>query len=328
MVTIAPYDFGEHIELAAFIDDQPVFALADGTLRLPGSGDIVAEAHDGLLSACLALDTKSVVSGGEDGRVVRTDSSGTTVELAKQERKWIDVVACGPGGAVGFASGRTAWVLTDGALKEFVHDRALEGLDFAPKGLRLAAGRYNGVSLHWVAGQSKPVDLHWDGAHTKVIFSPDGKYIVTSMAENALHGWRLDDKRSGDGKHMRMTGYPAKPKSLSWSPKGKWLASSGAQAAICWPFSGKDGPMGKAPKELGTRGDSMVTEVACHPAADVVAIGYADGMVMAVRIDDAAENLLRRPGKGAITSLGWDKAGLRLVFGTEEGEAGLIALGE
>ena len=58
---------------------------------------------------------------------------------------------------------------------------------------------------------------------------------------------------------MRMSGYPAKVKSLSWSSKGKWLASSGAQAAIVWPFQAKDGPMGKAPVELGTRGNTMVT---------------------------------------------------------------------
>ena len=190
--------------------------------------------------------------------------------------------------------------------------------------MRIACARYNGVSLHWVAGQGSPVNLHWAGAHTAVSFSPDGKFIVTSMAENALHGWRLDNKVSGDGKHMRMTGYPAKPKSLSWSAKGKWLASSGAQAAICWPFMGKEGPMGQSPKELGTRGDTLVTQVACHPSEDVVAIGYADGMVMAIKIDDAAEALLRRPGKGAVSSMAWDGNGKRLVFGTEEGEAGLI----
>src|SRR3546814_18366161 len=85
------------------------------------------------------------------------------------------------------------------------------------------------------------------------------------MQETALHGWKLDGK-PGEARHMRMTGYPAKVKSLSWSAKGKWLASSGAPAAIVWPFQGKDGPMGQAPLELGTRADIMVTSVSCHPA--------------------------------------------------------------
>lgn len=325
MATVAPFDFDCHVEWAGFINDQPAFALVEGQVRFPTCADKAIEAHEGLLSAALSLDRKSLITGGEDGRVARSSEAGVE-ELACQPGKWIDVVACGPNGAAGFASGRTAWVKTADMLKQFDHERAVEGLDFAPRGMRLACGRYNGVSLHWIAGQAAAVDLHWDGAHTKVLYSPDGKYIVTSMAENALHGWRLDDRKSGDGKHMRMTGYPAKPKSLSWSPKGKWLASSGAPSAVCWPFSGKDGPMGKAPKELGTQRDAMVTSVACHPFEDVVAVGYSDGMVMAIRIEDADEALLRRPGKGKVSSLGWDDAGLRLAFGTEEGEAGIISL--
>ncbi len=82
--------------------------------------------------------------------------------------------------------------------------------------------------------------------------------------------------------------------------------------------------MGKAPQELATRGDSMVTFVAFHPVEDVVAIGYLDGMIMIANIGSPDEALLRRPGKGAVSTMAWDAAGLRLVFGTEEGEAGVI----
>lgn len=329
MAIVAPFDFDSHVVFAGFMGDEPVIALADGEVVFPTASGKVVPVHDGLLSATLSQNGKSLLTGGEDGKVCSINEAGDVTQIAEKSRKWIDVVASGPRDAVAFASGRTAWVVqADGSEKEFANDRAIEGLCFAPKGMRLAMARYNGVSLNWLSGSAEAVDLHWDGAHTSVIFSEDGKYIVTTMAENALHGWRMDSKKSGDGAHMRMSGYPTKPKSLSWSVKGKWLASSGAQAAICWPFTGKDGPMGKAPKELGTRGDSMVTQVACHPSEDVVAVGYADGMVMAVKIEGAVEVLLRRPGKGPISSLCWDKDGLRLVFGSEAGEAGLISISE
>jgi hypothetical protein len=113
-------------------------------------------------------------------------------------------------------------------------------------------------------------------------------------------------------------------KSWSWSVKGKFLATSGAPAAILWPFSGKDGPMGKAPLELGTRGDSMVTAVACHPVEDMLAIGYQDGMILAVRFSDSREAVLRRAGASPVRTMGWDGKGARLAFGSEGGEAGVI----
>ncbi|MCB1454045.1 MAG: WD40 repeat domain-containing protein, partial [Rhizobiaceae bacterium] len=167
--------------------------------------------------------------------------------------------------------------------------------------------------------EGKPAELEWAGAHTGITFSPDGQFLVTAMQENALHGWKL-----ADGKHMRMAGYPAKVKSMSWGPKGRWLASSGAPAAIVWPFQAKDGPMGKAPLELGTRGDQMVSAVAFHPRDEVVAIGFGDGMVLAARCADQKEVLLRRPGKGAITSMAWDNEGRRVAFGSEAGDCGVI----
>ena len=63
------------------------------------------------------------------------------------------------------------------------------------------------------------------------------------MQEPTLHGWRL-----ADAKHMRMSGYSARVRSLSWTADGDFLATSGSEQLILWPFDGKDGPMGRQPK--------------------------------------------------------------------------------
>jgi hypothetical protein len=47
-------------------------------------------------------------------------------------------------------------------------------------------------------------------------------------------------------------------------------------------------------------------------------------MVLAVRFADRKEALLRRPGQGTITGLDWDRAGKRVVFGSESGDCGVI----
>lgn len=320
MPTVAPLDLDSHCIATAWLDDTPHFALADGVVHRLDNGHKQVEANDGLLAATRTLDGKALLTAGEDGRVCKVSPEGGIETLAEIGRKWVTSLAAGPQGAVAFATGRIAHVLLpDGKEKKLEHPRSVEGVAFAPKGMRIAVARYNGATLHFPATDGKPTELEWAGAHTAVTFSPDGNFLVTAMQESALHGWKLSD-----GKHMRMSGYPAKVKSFSWSAKGKWLASSGAPAAIVWPFQAKDGPMGKAPLELGTRGDTMVTCVACHPDSDILAIGYGDGMVIAARFADQKEVLLRRPGKGAVTAMAWDSAGQRIAFGAETGECGII----
>jgi len=67
-----------------------------------------------------------------------------------------------------------------------------------------------------------PEFLEWAGSHLGVTFSPDNKFLVTTMHESALHGWRLADNR-----HMRMSGYPGRVRSMSWSAGGKGLGYLG-----------------------------------------------------------------------------------------------------
>jgi WD40 repeat protein len=320
MPTVAPLDLEGHCVAAVFLGGIPFFALATGTVHRLDHGHKWTEVHDGLLAAAPTIDARRLISSGEDGKVVALSTGGHAEILAEIGRKWITSVAAGPQDAVAFASGRIAFVrFADGKLREIAHPRSVEGIAFAPKGMRIAVARYNGATLHFPAAEGKPVEFEWAGAHTGIAFSPDGNFLVTTMQEHALHGWKLSD-----GRHMRMSGYPAKVKRFSWSAKGRWLATSGAPAAIVWPFQGKDGPMGKAPLELGTRGDSMVTCVACHPADDIAAIGYSDGMVLAVRFADRRELLLRRPGKGAVTAMAWDADGTRVAFGSDAGDCGVI----
>lgn len=82
--------------------------------------------------------------------------------------------------------------------------------------------------------------------------------------------------------------------------------------------------MGKAPLELGTRANILATCVSFHPAEEVLAIGFIDGMILGVRVGDGKEALLRRPGKGAITAMNWSATGKLLAFGSEAGDCGVI----
>ena len=271
---------------------------------------------------CATSDGARIVTGGDDGKVVSLNAKGEVSVIATDpKRRWIDNVALHSDGAVAWSAGKTAFIRSGkGEEKSFDVPSTVGGLAFAPKGLRLAISHYNGVTLWFPNMAANGEVLEWAGSHLGVAFSPDNKFLVTAMHEPALHGWRLADHR-----HMRMTGYPGRVRSMSWSAGGKALATSGADAVILWPFASKDGPMGKEPAMLAPL-QARVSAVACHPRQDIFAAGYSDGTILMVRLTDGAEILVRRRGPAPVAALAWNRKGTRLAFAAEDGDAGLLEL--
>ena len=314
---------GAPVVAAHFLGRTAALVLGEeAVLLVPDKGDEqrLARHGGGILSA--ATDGVSVITGGDDGKVFSTDAKGESRLIATDaKRRWIDHVAAGPDGAVAWSAAKFAFVLSGkGEPRTIEVQSTVGGLAFAPKGVRLAIAHYNGVSMWFPNAQAAPEVLEWQGSHHDVAFSPNGQFMVTAMQEPALHGWRVVD-----AKHMRMSGYSARVRSFGWTVGGKWLATSGSEQLVLWPFQGKEGPMGKQPKMFAAFA-VRVTTVACHPKQEVVAVGYADGTLLLVRIDDGAEVLGKKPGEGAVSALGWDASGTLLAWGTEAGEAGVIDL--
>jgi len=303
-------------ERAAFVGTEESVAVVDSE----GTVSKIEVASGGILSA--VADGTRILMGCDNGKVVALDTKGETSVLATDpKRRWIDNVALHSDGAIAWSVGKTAFVrAAKGEEKSLEVPSTVGGLAFAPKGMRLAIAHYNGATLWFPNMAGEPEFLAWAGSHLGVSFSPDNKFLVTSMHEPALHGWRLADNR-----HMRMTGYPSRVRSMAWGAGGRYLATSGADMVIMWPFVGKDGPMGKEPAMLAPL-QAKVTAVACHPKEDVLAAGYDDGTVLMVRMHDGAEILVRRNGTPSIAALAWNATGSWLAFADETGEAGLLKL--
>jgi WD40 repeat protein len=307
---------------AHFLGRMAVFMLGEEAMVLaPPRGEPKSVTVHGGAILATAVGESVVVSGGDDGKVVETDVSGASRTIATDPKhRWIDHVAIGPDGAVAWSAGKSAFVQAK-ELRSFEAPSTVGGLAFLPKGFRLAIAHYNGATVWFPnAPKADPEKLEWKGSHLGVTVHPDGRFLVTTMQEPMLHGWRLVDRQ-----HMRMSGYAARVTSLGWTVGGRWLATSGSTQIILWPFQTKDGPMGKQPKLLAPS-EHRVAVIACHPKQDIVAAGYADGMVLLVRVEDGAEILAKRPGDAPITALAWSTDGTLLAFGTESGEAGILDL--
>jgi WD40 repeat protein len=320
---VRPVAAGAPVVGVHFLGDSAVFVLGEETLLFVSAdaGERRVAVHGGAIldSAC---DGRRIVTGGDDGKVATTDAAGASTTVATDaNRRWIDHVAVGPDGAIAWSAGKTASVRAGkGEERACEMPSTVGALAFLRKGLRLAIAHYNGVSLWFPNATAAPQFLEWKGSHLAVTVSPDNRFLVSAMQEPALHGWRL-----ADAHHMRMSGYSARVRSMDWTAGGDWLASSGSEQLILWPFQGKDGPMGKQPRMLAPAA-ARATAVACHPRQPVVAVGYNDGIVLLVRIEDGAEILVRKGAGAPVTALGWDTAGGQLGFGCEDGEAGVCAI--
>jgi WD40 repeat protein len=312
---------GSHVVAIHFTGESAAIATGNGEILIAGGSEALIKAHKGAILAA-AGDGKRIFTAGDDGKLVATDIEGERETIADSGGKWIDQVTLGPAGTIAWSVGKTAFVRANKGERNLEVPSTVGGLAFAPKGLRLAIAHYNGATLWFPNADAKPETLAWKGSHLGALFSPDGRFLITTMQEQALHGWRLSDSQ-----HMRMSGYPGRVRFLGFTADQEWLATSGAREVILWPFRTRDGPMGKEPFLLAPGpNDVRVSAVACHPAQELLAAGYSDGMVMLVRLADAAEVLVSRPTGAPVSALAWREDGKLLAFGTESGKAGLLAL--
>jgi WD40 repeat protein len=315
------FSFDSYVTEILFDGPRAAFALGDG--RVCWQDGQSTAAHDGaILVAAAHPSGGGVLTGGDDGALVwsRVGGSETIAEIAGG---WIDALAASAAsGLIAFAAGKELNVrdAADARFeRRFAHEKTVSAVAFDPKGRRLATATYGGVALWWAKiADQKPSMRRWAGSHVLAAFSPDGRFLVSSMQENALHGWRLSDARD-----MRMGGYPSKVKSLAFVEG--WLATAGANGVVLWPFTGADGPMGKQAAEIGFDDAALVVRVAGDGAT--LAAGLDDGRVWACDLTSQAISPLKA-GKGApITALAVRDD--QVAWGDEAGEAGVetVALG-
>ena len=306
------------------------FALGDGSVRLlpadiaAAAPDAVPPVHGGAVLALVGDPAgDGFISGGDDGRLLRIGLDGAATELANHKGKWIDHLAAHRAtGGVAASIGKSALVVKAGEVREFgPHPSTVADLDFSKDGSRIACAHYGGVTV-WSIGQVTlpPRRFAWRGSHVALRWSTDGKFIATGTQENDIHVWRM-----AQATDMRMQGYPAKVKSLSWTADARFLYTSAQPVFTAWSFSGK-GPEGKPPLQFGEEGAGLLAVVAAHPAAEFVAGGYDSGELQLGDIKTQRSVVLKMADGSAITCLAWSPDGFRLAVGNDSGALLVIDL--
>ena len=299
------FKLGIPVTTAVSVGNSIAVGFGDGSVRIFTSGQSsdAIKAHKGIV-LCMSKDGNHILTGGDDGRFLKISLDGVVKEIGNFGTRWVDNVTANNGSLV-CSSGKIVylWSPNNKEPKLFEHNSTIGGIAFDTKGKRLAVSRYDGVTL-WKKDYTKKwvsSNLIWKGSHNKVSFSPDGKYLVTSMQENVIRCWRLKDKID-----FAMSGYDRKIKSFAFVGETSYLATSGAlgmgvAAAICWPFDGK-GPMGRNPTCLTYTGNNEVTFVESFPSEKAIFAGLSDGSVFLSEIENKNNTIIIRSFTGSEVS--------------------------
>jgi WD40 repeat protein len=306
------------------IDDSVIFvSTEEAVLVFCSSGEeLTYKVHSGAI-LCSTADNKRLLTGGDDGQIVCLYNDGTTGRLMVDERgRWIDSIASGWNGSFAWSIGRQVfWRTADGIEATLQVPSSVGGLDFARDRCALAIAHYNGVTIWQPEVEASPIVLSSKGSHLQPSFSPDGSVLVATMREPTLHAWSLADHTN----ELPMPGYPARVRSIDWTSDGCFLATSGSDRLTLLSFRASDNPLARMPLLLAPY-SSLVVAVACNPANNMVAVGYADGLVLLVRLPDGAEILLKAPDGNSIAAMRWSRSGARLGMASENGQCRLVVI--
>jgi len=265
------------------------------------------------------------MAGGPDGRLHQVTARGQVTRLAALDGPIIGIDRSAATGRIAMASGTEVALHSDDdltALRRFEPAPvALAAVALSRDGFEVAAAHSRGLSIWKTTGTlARRRDLSFSGNPTGINWSPGGEWIACPLATGGFQLVRL-----ADGASSAVSGFPAPVRTLAWSRAAGALVTSGAFRVTAWSMTHPplDGDAAGA-RTTGRPGLVPVEAVAAHPVKDLVAVGYASGLIAVAQIGRRDEVLIRPDGRDAVTVLAWSNDGDHLALGTADGAAAIV----
>ena len=321
-LTVRERNVGANVTSIAALKAGCAAGLGDGrVVSIDASGLSERHVHTGAVTAMAVAEDGAIISAGQDGRLMSLDAHGEAAQLHDAKNEWITAARHhGPTGLTAVAYSKTLVVIGPaGTIGRFSdHPSAISDIAFSPSGDRIAACRYDGVTIWSTRDAAEPANLYWKGSAVAVSWSPDGRYIAAATQDRELHVWDL-----AADKDYRLGGFKTKPRHIAWSDDSAYLLSSGADVIAAWPIAG--GPGAFPPVEIGYVAGATVSAVA-GGSKEQLAGGFSNGAILVGNAKNG-EALIARSGAGSeITRLTWDDRKKHLYFGARDGALGLVLM--
>ena len=199
--------------------------------------------------------------------------------------------------------------------------RRWRGWPLRRKASALAIAHYNGVTL-WFPNAAGASRRSWSG-RARISASPSAR--TANSSSPPCRSRRCTAGGSPTPSTCACRAIRRACARCRWTAGGEFLATSGSEQLILWPFDGKDGPMGRQPQAAGALARRASRSSPAIRASRWWRSAMPTARCVLVRIDDGALIQVKAAGASPVSALGWDANGQTLAFGTEAGEAGALS---
>lgn len=297
-------------------------AVDDGRLTIaprdrPAPPLKAARATRGRSSPVVPQGASGFAFGTEAGRINRLSPSGVAGELSARAPGPIRVLDASPDGrTLAYASGSEILV-TPGRgepPRRLPAPGPVAGLAFSPDGGTLAVAHEDGLD-RWDLGapEKGPLRTAIPGRPCGVAWRRDGAWLVARLDAG---GFCVVEAASNLA-HVHGN-FPAPVRQAEFSlPTGTVVASGAFRAAAWWLADQGDVRTGQA-------GLVLVDALAACPSRNLVAVGYANGLVSLAEIGRPSEILLREDTGAGISAMAWSSNGAYLALAGADGSAALV----
>lgn len=253
-------------------------------------------------SSVVAHGPSHFAFGTENGRVNTTTPGGTSNYLHHKPPGPVIAVAgtAQEDGPLAYASGCDVSLHragSEGAPETVTLPAEVVTLAFSPDGTALAIGHRLGTSVWTFLADSPGFEL--DQKSTDLWWSRNGRWLACSLE---TPGFALIDVNGQTAvTHENFTG-PVR--SVAFGADNSTVIASGAFRLAAWDLQTPDKSL-----QTGKTGLTLIDAVASCPNRNLVAVGYANGLVSVAQIGEPGEILLRENTGTGVTALAWSGDG-------------------
>ena len=275
-----------------------------------------ADFTDGRSTDVIAFGPSGFAFAKDNGRINSLTPGGIAVHMTPKVQEAIAVLAATPDGkTIAFACGRQVYIAAKDATtpRSIPAASTVTAMAVSCDGTTLAVAYANGIS-RWdmQALDQPPVETQLTGVPTGLVWHPDGSWLTVSMAD----GFYLID--TAQNRAITYGNFPAAVDCAVFGRATNTVVASGAFRVAAWDLADGEAVL------TGKPGLVLISAVAASPNRNLVAVGYANGLLSLAEIGQPSEILLRENTGAAITAMAWSSNGAYLALAGTDGSAALV----